>query len=41
MSHDDEVAAKRGQPKQDKAKAKEHYEREAQKLADEQKDKGK
>jgi hypothetical protein len=34
----DEVAAKRGQPKQDKAKAKEHYEKLAEEVG---KDKGK
>lgn len=37
---EDEVAKKRGQPKQDKGKAKEHYEKTAQELADEQKKKG-
>jgi len=37
----DEVAAKRGQPKQDKGKAKEHYANEADKLTDEEKGKGK
>jgi len=36
----DEVAAKRGQPKQDKAKAKDHYEKLAKEVEKQNTDKG-